>query len=93
MEGLISQVLEIEIDANLEEISVENIAQLELQLELLDQTTTITLYVLLGSPFLSTMRVQGKINHQEMVILIDTGNTHNFFGYFYLDVVKTVNVY
>ena len=45
---------------------------------MLDQTATITLYVLLGSPFPSTMRVQGKINHQEMVILIDTGNTHNF---------------
>lgn len=38
----------------------------------------ITLYALLGSPSLGTMRVWGRINQQEMVILIDSGSTHNF---------------
>ena len=37
----------------------------------------ITLYALLGSPSLGTKRVWGKINHQDMIILIDSGSTHN----------------
>ena len=46
--------------------------------DLINSTTDITLYALLGSPSLGTMRVLGRINHQELVILIDTGSTHNF---------------
>ena len=38
----------------------------------------ITLYALLGSPSPGTMRIQGKINGHCLVILIDTGSTHNF---------------
>ena len=38
----------------------------------------ITLYALLGSLLLGIMRVWGRINQQEMVILIDSGSTHSF---------------
>ena len=38
----------------------------------------ITLYALLGSPSPGTMRIWGRINHHDMVILIDSGSTHNF---------------
>ena len=38
----------------------------------------ITLYAFLGSPSPGTMRIQGKINGHCLVILIDTGSTHNF---------------
>ena len=38
----------------------------------------ITLYALLGSPSPSTMRIKGKINGYWVVILLDTGSTHNF---------------
>ena len=38
----------------------------------------ITLYALLGSPSPGTMRVWGRINHQDVLILIDSGSTHNF---------------
>ena len=38
----------------------------------------ITLYALLGSPSPGTMRIKGKINGHWVVILIDTGSTHNF---------------
>ena len=38
----------------------------------------ITLYALLGSPSLGTMRVKGRINGQLITILIDIGSTHNF---------------
>lgn len=36
------------------------------------------LHELLGSPSLGTMRVWGRVNHQDMVILIDSGSTHHF---------------
>ncbi|XP_075659120.1 uncharacterized protein LOC142628999 [Castanea sativa] len=38
----------------------------------------ITLYALLGSPSLGTIRIKGKINGHWVLILIDTGSTHNF---------------
>ena len=38
----------------------------------------ITLYALLGSPSLGTMRIKGKINGHWLIILIDIGSTHNF---------------
>ena len=38
----------------------------------------ITLYALLGSPSPGTMRVLGRNKHKEVVILIDSGTTHNF---------------
>ena len=48
--------------------------------ELKGSVAEITLYALLGSPSLGTMRVLARIKQQEMVILIDSGSTHNFSG-------------
>jgi len=78
MERLQSQGLEANLNVGLEEESVGKNAQLELQLEVIEQSVEITLYALLGSPSLGTMRVLGRINHQEMIILIDIGSIHNF---------------
>ena len=38
----------------------------------------ITLYALSGIPTSGTMRVMGRIMHKSLVILIDSGSTHNF---------------
>ncbi|XP_075660010.1 uncharacterized protein LOC142629848 [Castanea sativa] len=38
----------------------------------------ITLYALVGSPTPITMRVKGKIKTISLVILVDSGSTHNF---------------
>ena len=38
----------------------------------------ITLYALIGNPTPGTMRIRGKINGVSMVVLLDTGSTHNF---------------
>nr|XP_023907237.1 uncharacterized protein LOC112018933 [Quercus suber] len=38
----------------------------------------ITLYALVGSPNPGTMRVNGKVNSVSLVILVDSGSTHNF---------------
>ncbi|XP_075673885.1 uncharacterized protein LOC142643233 [Castanea sativa] len=46
--------------------------------ELLQDTPEITLYALVGSPSPGTMRIEGKLQGHCLVILIDTGSTHNF---------------
>ena len=46
--------------------------------DVLQDTPKITLYALVGSPSLGTMRIEGKIQGHCSVILIDTGSTHNF---------------
>lgn len=38
----------------------------------------ITLYAIAGTPTPGTMRVKGRVNGDRLVILIDTGSTHNF---------------
>ena len=38
----------------------------------------ITLYALIGNPMPGTMRIKGKINGVSLVVLLDTGSTHNF---------------
>lgn len=38
----------------------------------------IILYALSGAPTSGTMRVRGKVQHKFVIILIDSGNAHNF---------------
>jgi len=38
----------------------------------------ITLYALVGNPTSNTLRIKGRILHQDVVSLIDSGSTHNF---------------
>ena len=70
--------MEVDLDADLEGESDGSNSQLESQPAVLEQSAEITLYALLGSPSPGTMRVLGRINHQELIILIDKGSTHNF---------------
>ena len=58
--------------AGLRSIRIEGNAELK------GSVAEITLYALLGSPSLGTMRVLARIKQQEMIILIDSGSTHNF---------------
>ena len=60
-----------------EEGAVVNDASIDLQQQMAG-CTEITLYALLGSPSPGTMRVWSRINHQDVLILIDNGSTHNF---------------
>ena len=60
----------------LEDESIKEDASIELQQQMAS-STKITLYALLGSPSSGTMRVQRQINHQDVIILIDYGSTHN----------------
>ena len=76
MEGVQVSVLKVKVC--FEEIQVEECIGSEVPSDLVNSTAEITLYALLGSPSSSTMRVLGRINHQELVILIDTSSTHNF---------------
>ena len=46
--------------------------------DVLQDTPEITLYALVGSPSPGTMRIEGIIQGHYLVILIDTGSTHNF---------------
>ena len=69
MEGVQASVPEVEVC--LEEMQVEECIGSDVSSDLINSTTEITLYALLGSPSLGTMRVFGRINHQELVILID----------------------
>ena len=43
-----------------------------------EEEVGITLYALIGTPIPGTMRVKGNVNGNGLVILIDTGSTHNF---------------
>ena len=76
MEGVQASMPEVEV--NFEEIQEEECSPSKSSFELINQPTEITLYALLGSPSPSTTRVIGRINQQELVILIDRGSTHNF---------------
>ncbi|XP_023907750.1 uncharacterized protein LOC112019466 [Quercus suber] len=46
--------------------------------DVLQDSPEITLYALVGSPSPGTTRIEGKIQRHCLVILIDTGSTHNF---------------
>ena len=43
-----------------------------------EEEVEITLYALTRTPTPGTMRTKGRINGSRLVILIDTGSTHNF---------------
>lgn len=76
MEGV--QISMPEVEVCFEEIQVEECIGSEVPSDFVNSTAEITLYALLGSPSLGTTRVLKRINHQELVILIDTSSTHNF---------------
>ena len=82
MEGLQEVPKEVEPNVQLKEVSDAFNSQQELhqfkESRCLEGFAEITLYALMGSPSPGTMRVWGRINHQDMVILIDSGSTHNF---------------
>jgi len=42
------------------------------------ETPKISIHAILGSPSLNTMRIVGIIQHQMVVILVDSGSTDNF---------------
>ena len=64
MEGV--QASMPEMDVNFEEVQEEECIPSESSSELISQLAEITLYALLGNPSLGTMRVLGRINHQEI---------------------------
>ena len=43
-----------------------------------EEDVEITLYALTGTPTPGSLRVKGKVNNSGLVILVDTGSTHNF---------------
>ena len=76
MEGVQASMPEVEV--SFKEVQEEECIPSKSSSELISQPAEITLYALLGNPSLGTMRVLGRINHQELVVLIDTSSTHNF---------------
>uniref|UniRef100_A0A2N9F7Y1 Reverse transcriptase/retrotransposon-derived protein RNase H-like domain-containing protein n=1 Tax=Fagus sylvatica TaxID=28930 RepID=A0A2N9F7Y1_FAGSY len=68
---LIEEVSECEVDCEIEKNEEEYV-------ELGDEGAEITLCAPLGSTSPSTMRLIAIINGQKVVVLIDTGSTHNF---------------
>lgn len=78
MDGLQTQFMGSETNATFEEVTKESPNQLVSQAKLVYPTAETTLSALLGSPSPGNMRVLGRINSQELTILIDIGSTHNF---------------
>lgn len=60
----------------------------EVDLEAIRADPEISLHALTSSLNLKTMRVVGKVGGQKVVILIDSGSTHNFLDH---SIVKRVN--
>ena len=50
----------------------------ETQIEGAEEELSISLHAISGACTPKMMRLKGKINHQECVVLIDSGSTHNF---------------
>lgn len=69
--GLQSRVHIAELEEEVENEVVNRVVNQEEEVE-------ITLYALVGTPTPGIMRVRGKVNGNGLVILIDTGSTHNF---------------
>ncbi|GJS88217.1 retrotransposon gag domain, retroviral aspartyl protease [Tanacetum coccineum] len=66
------------------EVEEENGEQWEIETSSLDidpdETAGISLHTILGKPHPTTMKIQGKLNSTEVLILVDGGSTHNFIS-------------
>ena len=60
------------------ELDVDGFVMLPKGQDLLQDTPRITLYALVGNPSPGIVRIEGKIQGQCLVILIDIGRIHNF---------------
>lgn len=78
LEGLQQQLTSSFEEETKDESIEEATTHLESQQAMVEGIGEITLYTFFGSPSPSTMRVWGRINNQEIIILTDLGNTHNF---------------
>ena len=52
----------------------------EIQLEEMDENLSISLHAIAGTPTPQTMRVKANVEGKVVIILIDTGSTHNFMS-------------
>ena len=50
----------------------------------------MTLYILISTLMPGTIRVKGRINGVSLVILLDTGSTHNFID---VAIVSSLNLF
>ena len=78
LEGLQQQLTNSFEEETKDESIEEATTHLESQQAMVEGIVEITLYTFFGSPSPSTMRVWARINNQEIIILTDLGNTHNF---------------
>ncbi|XP_057475850.1 uncharacterized protein LOC130763850 isoform X2 [Actinidia eriantha] len=85
------QLYAIEVDDGEQEDSEQEVPQEEINEEILDQEgdLQISINAITGSVSYRTMRVHGLVKKQKVIILIDTGSTHNFLNQ---EVVKKAGV-
>ena len=72
-----------------QEVNEVEVAKVDDNAEFQLDQADITLYALLGSPSPGTMRVLGQIKGHWVVILLDTGSSHNFLDFV---LVKTLQL-
>ncbi|GKC97941.1 retrotransposon gag domain, retroviral aspartyl protease [Tanacetum coccineum] len=56
-----------------------------------NETAGISLHAILGKPHPTTMKIQGKLNSTEVLILVDGGSTHNFISDILVSELKLAN--
>ena len=66
----------------------EEVLAMEEQPNFEPKQSEITLYALLGSPSPGTMRVLGQIRGHWVVILLDTGSSHNFLDFTFVQTLS-----
>ena len=77
LEG-INIIPKLQSGVQITEVDEEVGSDLNKPIEQEEEDVGITLYALTKTPTPGTMRVRGKINGSGLVILVDTGSTHNF---------------